>query len=88
METKEIVKKVKKSEKKPESGNSFEENIENIDKIIEKLENGELVLEESIKEYEKAMKLLKKSSDLLNAAEGKILKVVEKNENEIELQEV
>ena len=88
METKEIVKKVKKSEKKSESGNSFEENIENIDKIIEKLENGELVLEESIKEYEKAMKLLKKSSDLLNVAEGKILKVVEKNENEIELQEV
>ena len=88
METKEIVKKVKKSEKKPERGNIFEENIENIDKIIEKLENGELVLEESIKEYEKAMKLLKKSSDLLNVAEGKILKVVEKNENEIELQEV
>lgn len=88
METKEIVKKLKKTVKKLEVENTFEENIENIDKIIQKLENGDLILDESIKEYEKAMKLLKNSSDLLNVAEGKILKVLEKNENEIEFQEV
>ena len=57
---------------------SFEENLVEIDGIIEKLESGELTLDESIKEYETAMKLLKKSSDLLNRAEGKVLKVVEK----------
>ena len=38
-----------------------------------------LSLTDSIKEYENAMKLLKKSSDLLNKAEGKILKVKEEN---------
>jgi len=54
---------------------SFEFNINEIDMIIEKLESGELSLDESIKEYEKAMKLLKKSSDILNKAEGKIIKV-------------
>ena len=81
-------KEVEKKSKKIETGNNFEGNIENIDKIIDKLESGELSLDESIKEYEKAMKLLKKSSDLLNVAEGKILKVIEKNENEIEFQEV
>lgn len=54
---------------------SFEDNLLEVDEIIEKLENGELTLTESIKEYENAMKLLKKSSDLLNKAEGKILKV-------------
>ena len=52
-----------------------------VDEIIEKLENGELTLTESIKEYENAMKLLKKSSDLLNKAEGKILKVTEESDN-------
>lgn len=52
-----------------------------VDEIIEKLENGELTLTESIKEYENAMKLLKKSSDLLNKAEGKILKVTEDSGN-------
>ena len=44
---------------------SFEENLIEIDGIIEKLESGELSLDESIKEYETAMKLLKKSSDLI-----------------------
>lgn len=66
---------------------SFEENLIEIDGIIEKLESGELTLDESIKEYETAMKLLKKSSDLLNRAEGKVLKVVEKDE-ELLLEEV
>lgn len=65
----------------------FEENLAEIDEIIERLESGELSLAESIKEYEIAMKLLKKSSDLLNKAEGKVLKVVEKDD-EILLEEV
>ena len=58
---------------------SFEDNLLEIDEIIEKLESGNLTLTDSIKEYENAMKLLKKSSDLLNKAEGKILKVIENN---------
>ncbi|MEE0137833.1 exodeoxyribonuclease VII small subunit [Fusobacterium ulcerans] len=60
---------------------SFEDNLLEVDEIIEKLENGELTLTESIKEYENAMKLLKKTSDLLNKAEGKILKVTEDSGN-------
>lgn len=60
---------------------SFEDNLLEVDEIIDKLENGELTLTESIKEYENAMKLLKKSSDLLNKAEGKILKVTEDSGN-------
>lgn len=64
---------------------SFEFNINEIDMIIEKLDSGELSLDESIKEYEKAMKLLKKSSDILNKAEGKIVKVTSDG-NEIYLE--
>ena len=60
---------------------SFEYNINEIDIIIEKLDKGELSLDESIKEYEKAMKLLKKSSDILNKAEGKIIKVTSENDD-------
>ena len=64
----------------------FETNLENIDEIIEKLESGELSLENSIKEYEKAMKLIKSSSDILERAEGKIIKVSE-NDGEITFEE-
>lgn len=58
---------------------SFEENLLEVDEIIKKLENGELELADSLKEYEKATKLLKKSSELLEKAEGKIMKVVEED---------
>lgn len=57
----------------------FETNLESIDEIIEKLESGELSLENSIKEYEKAMKLIKSSSEILDRAEGKIIKVSDTN---------
>ena len=40
-------------------GITYEENIDKIDEIIEKLENSELSLDESITEYEKAIKLIK-----------------------------
>ena len=66
---------------------NFEERILEIDEIIEKLENGELSLDDSIKEYEKAIKLIKESEKLLEAAEGKVMKVLEKNSEEIELEE-
>lgn len=67
--------------------NSFEENLKNIDEIIEKIENGELSLDNSIKEYEKAMKLIKESSEILNEAEGKLYKVMEKN-GDINIEEI
>ena len=58
---------------------TYEENIEDIDRILEKLENQELSLDESIEEYEKAIKLIKESEKLLEIGEGKVLKVLEKN---------
>ena len=45
---------------------TFEENLENLDEIIEKLESGELSLDYAIKEYENAMKLIKNASKMLN----------------------
>ena len=58
---------------------SYEENIKQIDEILEKLENEELSLDDSIEEYEKAIKLIKDSEKLLEIGEGKVLKVLEKN---------
>ncbi len=66
---------------------TYEENIEEIDRILEKLENQELSLDESIEEYEKAIKLIKESEKLLEIGEGKVLKVLEKN-GKLETEEV
>ena len=66
---------------------TYEENIEEIDRILEKLENQELSLDESIEEYEKEIKLIKESEKLLEIGEGKVLKVLEKN-GKLETEEV
>ena len=58
---------------------TYEENIEQINKILEKLESEDLSLDDSIAEYEKAIKLIKDSEKLLEIGEGKVLKVLEKN---------
>jgi len=58
-----------------------------IDKILEKFENEELSLDDSIAEYEKAIKLIKDSEKLLEVGEGKVLKVLEKN-GKLETEEV
>lgn len=69
------------------SSMNFEKNLEMLNLIIQKLESGDLNLDESIKEYEKAMKLIKKSSEILNRAEGKIFKINEENKG-IEIEEI
>ena len=58
---------------------SYEENIAQIDETLEKLESEKLSLDDSISEYEKAIKLIKDSEKLLEAGEGKVMKVLEKN---------
>lgn len=69
------------------SKNNFETNLENLDEIITELESGELSLDDAIKQYETAMKLIKDSSKILNEAEGKLLKVIEKN-GDIDIEEI
>ena len=59
--------------------NTYEENIKEIDEILQKFETESLSLDDSIAEYEKAIKLIKESEKLLEAGEGKVLKVLEKN---------
>ena len=65
---------------------SYEENIAQIDEILEKLESEELSLDDSISEYEKAIKLIKDSEKLLEAGEGKVMKVLKKN-GKVEMEE-
>lgn len=69
------------------SKNNFETNLEKLDEIITELESGELSLDNAIKQYETAMKLIKDSSKILNEAEGKLLKVIEKN-GDIDIEEI
>lgn len=50
----------------------FEKSIAELDKIVKQLEKGELTLEESLKQYEKAMQLAWSCQKILTEAEQKV----------------
>lgn len=55
---------------------SFEENLEELEKIVNKLETGEVPLDDAIEEFKKAMDLVKKCDEKLNSAQEAIAKIV------------
>ena len=56
----------------------FEESMDQLEKIVAELESGELSLEDSIARYEEGMKLQRRLTDVLNQAEKRIERLVEK----------
>lgn len=58
---------------------SFEEELEELNKIANELESGELSLEDSVKKFEEGMKISKKCNETLDKAEKKITELVNNN---------
>ena len=55
--------------------NSFEKNLKNLEMIVEKLESGDIGLEESVRLYEDGMKLKKICDKKLKDIEMQIKKI-------------
>lgn len=55
---------------------SFENAMEELEKIVEKLEEGDVPLEKAINYYQEGMKLSKICSDKLNKVQEKVVKIV------------
>ena len=62
--------------------NNFEKNLHKLEEIVEKLENGEVDLEESVKLYEEGMRLKKVCEEKLKSIELQI-KIIKEDNNEI-----
>lgn len=58
---------------------TFEEGINELEKIVADLENGDMTLDESIKKFEEGMKMSKYCNQLLDEAEKRITMVLDKN---------
>lgn len=56
----------------PGEGLSFEESIRRLGQIVERLESGELPLEESLKLFEEGVRLAKSSQSTLDRAEKRV----------------
>ncbi len=64
---------------KKEKELSFEESLEELEKIVKKLEVGDVPLDDAIDEFNKAMKLSKACDEKLKKAEEAITKLVKDN---------
>ena len=60
---------------------SFEENLEKLEEIVKKLENGDVPLDDAIKEFNEAMVLAKKCDEFLMCAEEAITKIVNNDDS-------
>ena len=71
MENKEMIEDV--------TAKSFEEYIEELESIVQKIELGQLTLDENLELYEKGMKLVRICNQKLEESECKIEQIVKRN---------
>ena len=64
----------------------FEENLADLEVIVQKLENGDVALEEAIAEFQKGMKLSKGLQASLDKAEKTLVKVMQEDGTETEME--
>ena len=64
----------------------FEENLADLEVIVQKLENGDVALEEAIAEFQKGMKLSKELQASLDKAEKTLVKVMQVDGTETEME--
>ena len=62
---------------------NFEETMQELEKIVQELEKGDLNLDDSINKFEEGMKLSKSASDYLEKAEKKITVLINSKDGEI-----
>ena len=66
---------------KEEKELSFEENLEKLEEIVKKLENGDIPLDDAIEKFNEAMKLAKSCDEKLRKAEKSLTKIVNEDGN-------
>ncbi|EFW89730.1 MULTISPECIES: exodeoxyribonuclease VII small subunit [Streptococcus] len=64
---------------------TFEENLQDLEAIVTKLENGDVALEDAISEFQKGMVLSKELQKTLDQAEKTLVKVMQDDGVETEL---
>jgi exodeoxyribonuclease VII small subunit len=64
----------------------FEKSMEELEKIVNDLESGNLTLDESIAAFERGIELSKLCQKRLEAAEERVKKLLEKSDGEFDLE--
>lgn len=62
---------------------TFEEALKDLETIVEKMERGDLSLDDALKSFEKGMVLAKLCEQKLGEAEGKVEKLIKENASKL-----
>ena len=63
----------------PRKSYPFEESLEKLEKLVEKMEQGDLTLENSLKTFEEGIRLTRECQQELSKAEQKVKLLMEEN---------
>lgn len=66
---------------------SFEESISKVEKIIDKLQSGDMELDDSIEEFKQGLDLINQAQEKLDKATLKVQKIIKDN-NKIKLEDM
>lgn len=64
----------------------FEENLAELEQIVQRLESGEIALEDALNEFQKGMKLSKELQETLHQAEKTLVKVMQADGTETDME--
>ena len=67
---------------------SFEESLERLENLVNKMESGDATLEQSLFWFEEGMDLIKLCQVQLNNAEQKVQELVKKTDGKFELKDI
>lgn len=65
--------------KKTEQTPDFEKSLDELEKLVERMEQGDLTLEESLKSFERGMELTRHCQKALDEAQQKVDQLLEKD---------
>lgn len=66
---------------------TFEDNLAELEEIVQKLESGDIALEEALSEFQKGMRLSKDLQTTLAKAEETLVKVMQEDGSEADFNE-
>ena len=66
--------------KKKKENKSFEQSLDRLEKLVSKMESGDIALEKSMELFEEGMNLINDCQSQLNKADKRIQKFIDQNE--------
>ena len=73
---------------KNKSQDSYEKIFEELEKIVQKMDSGDISLEKSLDFFEKGMKLIKEGKEKLVQAEARVKTLIDESDNKLDSEDI